>query len=170
MKHLYFMRHGLSEMNKRGLFSGRIDTPLAKEGIVQCQEAGHAFRGTKVDLMVSSPMMRAFESAKIVAGEIDYPEDRIILSELLMERDLGSLEGSNYIKGLPLNRYDGVEHSDNLIERAKQALEFLNNLQADSILIVSHGAIGRAIKYVIDPSLDFNHITGFANADIIKLV
>lgn len=33
MKHLYFMRHGLSVMNKQGVFSGSNDTPLDAEGI-----------------------------------------------------------------------------------------------------------------------------------------
>ncbi len=169
MKHLYFMRHGMSEMNKRGLFAGRSETPLAKEGIEQCRQAGKSLKGTQIDIIVSSPMERAYESAKIIAQEIDYPEDKIILNDLFMERDLGELEGSNYIKGLPMNRYNGVEHSRDLIERAKQALRFLEGLDGDDLLVVSHSAIGRALKYVIDPSIKFSELGSFANAEIVKL-
>lgn len=169
MIHLYFMRHGLSEMNKRGLFAGRSETPLAEEGIEQCRRAAISLKGTKIDIIVSSPMERAYESAKIIAQEIGYPTEKIILNDLLMERDLGELEGSDYVKGLPLNRYNGVEHSRDLIKRAKQALGFLEGLDGDNILVVSHSAIGRALKYVIDPSTKFATLGSFGNAEIVKL-
>ncbi len=170
MKHLYFMRHGLSVMNKKGLFSGRTDTPLAKEGVLQCQEAGRSLKGTPIDLIISSPMLRAFQSAKIVAKEIGYPETKILLNDLFMERDLGSLEGKDYIRGLTLNLHPGVEHSDNLIERAKQAIAFLNNQQANNILVVSHSSLGRALKHAINSGTEFKDIEGFINGNIVKLI
>ncbi len=170
MKQLYFMRHGLSEMNKQGRFSGRIDTPLAKEGIIQSRKAGQLLNGVGLNLIVSSPMKRAYDTAKIVAGEIGYPENAIILSELFMERDLGSLEGKEYIKGLPLNDFDGVEHSNNLIERARAGLTYLNTLDAEIILVVSHSALGRALTHVLNPGAEFGRIGTFGNAEIIKLI
>jgi probable phosphoglycerate mutase len=163
------MRHGMSEMNKRGLFAGRSETPLADEGVEQCRQAGKSLKGTKIDIIVSSPMERAYESAQIIAQEIGYPTDKIILNDLFMERDLGELEGSNYIKGLPLNRYNGVEHSRDLIERAKQALSFLEALDGDNVLVVSHSAIGRALKYAVNPSTKFRELESFRNAEIVKL-
>lgn len=170
MKHLYFMRHGLSEMNKIGLFSGRTDTPLAEEGVKQCEEAAKALDGVKVDLIVSSPMKRAFDSARIVAEQIGYAENKIILSDLFMERELGSLEGSDYQSGLKINGYDGVEHSDNLIARAAIGLEFLNGLDADTILVVSHSAIGRALSTLLSEKKGFDEISSFKNAEIVKLI
>ena len=44
MKQLYFMRHGLSDMNKLGLFSGRTNTGLAPEGVEQCRNAAKTTR------------------------------------------------------------------------------------------------------------------------------
>jgi broad specificity phosphatase PhoE len=87
-----------------------------------------------------------------------------------MERDLGSLEGKEYIKGLPLNDFAGVEHSTNLIQRAEAGLAFLNNLDADSILVVSHSALGRALVHVLNPETEFGQIGTFSNAKFIKLI
>jgi broad specificity phosphatase PhoE len=171
MKHLYFMRHGMSEMNRQGLFSGRSDTPLTKTGIEQCKKAAAALKGVKIDAIVSSPMKRAYDSACIVAEEIGFPEDKITLSDLFMERELGVLEGSDYRRGLPLNSFKGVEHSNNLIARTRLGLEFLNALDADNILVVSHSAVGRALKLMTDPNLsEFASVSGFKNAKIVKLI
>ncbi|MGH7234724.1 MAG: histidine phosphatase family protein [Candidatus Saccharimonadales bacterium] len=164
------MRHGLSEMNKLGRFSGRIDTPLASEGIIQCQTAGKSIKDVEIDVIVSSPMKRAYDSAQIVAEVIGFPKQSIILSELFMERDLGSLEGKQYIKGLPLNNIAGVEHSTNLIDRAKAGIAYLNSLDAEIILVVSHSAIGRALTHVITPDADFSQVSTFDNAKVIKLI
>lgn len=165
------MRHGMSEMNQKGLFSGRSDTPLAEEGIAQCKEAAKALKGVKIDTIVSSPMKRAFDSARIVAEAIGFPEDKIILSDLFMERELGSLEGSDYRRGLPLNKFEGVEQSHNLIARSRLGLEFLSGLDANNILVVSHSAIGRALKLATDAKLDkFSSVEGFKNAEIVKLI
>ena len=170
MKQLYFMRHGLSEMNKQGLFSGQTDTPLAKEGRKQCLKAGRSLKNAGIEVIVSSPMKRAYDSALIVAEVISYPKDAVILSQLFTERNLGSLEGSSYVKGLALNNFDGVEHSTDLIERAKEGLAFLNSLEADIVLVVSHSAMGRALKHTIDPSVDFSQIGTFNNAEVIRLI
>lgn len=170
MKQLYFMRHGLSEMNKLGRFSGRIDTPLAPEGKLQCVEAGRALLGVDIHKIISSPMERAYESAVIVANEIGYPKNEIIIHELFMERDLGSLEGKKYKKGLTMSDVAGLEHSNNLVQRAKAGLDYLNSLDADVILVVSHSALGRALVHVLDPKKDFSQIGTFANAEVIRLI
>ncbi len=170
MKHLYFMRHGISEMNQRGLFSGRSDTPLTKEGIDQCKKAAADLEGVVVDLIVSSPMKRTYDSARVIADEIGYPENKIILSDLFMERELGELEGTDYRKGLNLKKYEGVEQNENLLARAKIGLEYLNGLDADTIVLVSHSAIGRALKSVIDPKQKLHRVSSFKNAELVKLI
>src|SRR5690606_2527197 len=70
MKKLYFIRHGLSVMNRQGVFSGSIDTPLTDEGRKQAKRAGKLARDFGIDYIVSSPLARALETAQIIAGEI----------------------------------------------------------------------------------------------------
>ena len=170
MKQLYFMRHGLSEMNMRGLFSGRVETPLSKQGKLQCQQASLSLKGVDIRAIVCSPMERAYESALIVAQEIKFPKDQLVVNDLFMERDLGVLEGTKYIRGKTLNNVEGMESAEHLVKRAKEGLAFLESLDSDSILLVSHSAIGRALRYVIDPNMKFDEIESFGNAKIVRLI
>ena len=66
MKKLYFIRHGLSEGNVQEIWSGSTDTPLHTEGRAQAKAAGQKAKKLKIDLVVSSPMSRAKETAEII--------------------------------------------------------------------------------------------------------
>jgi len=170
MKHIYFMRHGLSIMNKRGLYAGSLDTPLSKEGIEQCHLAAKDLANIKIDVIISSPMKRALESAKIIAEEINYPINTIVINDLFVERMFGPLEGTKYMPNHNLDGMDGVEHSTSVILRAKAGLDFINSLDAQTILVVSHGALGRALMHAVNPNIDISTIKSFNNAEIIQLI
>jgi len=157
-------------MNKQGIFSGRNDTPLTKEGIVQCHQAAKDLKSIKINAIVTSPMKRALDSAKIIAEEIGFPIEDIIISDLFVERSFGPLEGTTYTKNMDLDTTSGVEHSTSIIKRAQAGLNLINSLDADNVLVVSHGALGRALRHVIDPSLDYHEFEGFNNAEIVKLI
>lgn len=146
MKKLYFIRHGLSEMNKSGHFAGRSDTPLAEEGRYQAKQAGQKAKDLKIDLIVSSPLSRAKETAEIIAGEIGYPADKIELSKLLLERDWGDLEGKPHVTIDDLDEVPNAESWTDLLNRAEKALRFLESKEAENILVVSHGTFGRALR------------------------
>jgi uncharacterized phosphatase len=155
MKRLYFIRHGLSEMNKSGHFAGTIDTPLTDEGRAQAKTAGIGAKRLKIDLIVSSPLMRARETAEILADQIGYPKEKIVLSPLLIERHWGDLEGKPHIKVHDLDEVPNAETSVQLLARAAKALDYLENLEAQNILIVSHGTFGRALRHHIIEDMPF---------------
>jgi uncharacterized phosphatase len=169
MQKLYFVRHGLSLMNIHGLFAGNTETPLTDRGRVQAVEAGQHAKGLGLNLIVSSPASRAHETAVIIATEIDYPVNKIITSELLLERNFGIMEGRDYEPGLNIDEnVPGAESIEQLLERAHTAVAWLRQQEADNILIVSHGAIGRAIRYVLNPEIEFT--LKMDNGQIIELV
>src|SRR5947209_11612271 len=122
MKHLYFVRHGLSVMNKKGVFSGRTETPLDPEGIQQAEAAGKEAKKLQIDLIVSSPMERCCETAAIIAKEIGYPVAEILLEDLFMERAFGVLEGTEYRTDMDLEQHEGVETGKAIVERAGQGV------------------------------------------------
>lgn len=155
MKKLYFIRHGLSEMNKTGHFAGSIDTPLTDEGRAQAKAAGESARLLNINLIVSSPLSRAHETAKIIARQIGYPEDRILISGLLQERHWGVLEGTPHAPVGDLDEVPNAETSHQLLHRAEKALQFLESLDADNILVVSHGTFGRALRHHIVDDMPF---------------
>lgn len=170
MKHLYFVRHGLSEMNKRGLRAGAgSDTPLAPEGHEQARLAGFHAKDLHIDHIISSPQKRAHHTAQIIAREIGYPEDEIVLNSLFVERHYGELEGTTWAPDMNLDGFADVETTDTLLHRMHMAYEFLLTLPADNVLVVSHGATGRALRHIIHPEIPFK--SGyFPNAEIIQLL
>jgi uncharacterized phosphatase len=160
MKKLYFIRHGLSEMNKQGLFAGRADTPLTDEGRAQAKAAGAKAKDLKIDLIISSPLSRARETAEIISREIGYPVDRIKFSDLLIERHWGDLEGTPHIVVHDLDEVPNAETSKDLLSRGESALRYLESLEANNILVVSHGTFGRALRHYIVEDLPFINKSG----------
>ncbi|MDB5175632.1 MAG: histidine phosphatase family protein [Candidatus Saccharibacteria bacterium] len=167
---MYFVRHGLSVMNKQGIFSGRTETPLAPEGLAQAKAAGLELKDVGVDCIVSSPMKRARHTAQIIADEIGYNKDKIILNDLFMERAFGPLEGTPYSKHLQMEDIEGVEPGEELLARAKAGIEFLQTLPYNTIVVTSHGAIGRAMRHLLHPDIPFHGSESFNNAEVIKLL
>jgi broad specificity phosphatase PhoE len=170
MKHLYFIRHGESVMNHEGIFSGRIETPLTSKGKSQAKAAGESLKNMPItiDSIVSSPMGRTMETAEIIADLIGYPKDSILTNHLFTERDFGPLEQTTFQPNL--GDADGVETIAALIARAEQGLTYLHSLPGDTILLVSHGAIGRALRHCISPDIPFRPAAGFTNGEVIKLL
>lgn len=169
MKTLYFMRHGLTKMNVAGVWSGTTETSLTKEGREQAKRAGKTAKDLGIDAIVCSTMGRAIETAEIVAKEIGYPLDAIHKSSLLIERHFGSLEGAPWQPDLNLDGFADVESIDTLKNRALLALEWIETIPGNTILIVSHGATGRMIRHAANPDIPFAGAGKFNNAEIAKL-
>jgi len=157
-------------MNKKGVFSGRTETPLAPEGIEQVKAAGQKAKNLHIDLIVTSPMERARETAAIIARTIDYPVKDIQVSDLFMERDFASLEGKAYSPNRDFSSYEDVESDKAILERASEGLTYLKSLDHDTIMVVSHGAIGRAIRHLLNPSVHFHETERFENGKIVQLL
>lgn len=170
MKKLYFIRHGLSEMNMQGLFSGHTDTPLAAEGRKQAKQAGQAAKGLGINLIVSSPLMRAHDTAKIIAKQIGYPAKRIITNPILVERFYGAMEGKPYAPDINMDGISDFETDDMLLERTHEALQWINSLEADHILVVSHGTFGRALRSILKQEFPMSHPEKLGNAELVCLV
>lgn len=148
---LYFIRHGESEGNNKRLFTGRWDVPLTELGQAQARLAGQNAKSLGIDLIVTSPLIRAQETAQIIAREIDLPPEKIISSDLFMERDYGDLQQKpySYADGLDFETVAHIETSPQLIERGKKAANFLNRLDAAVVLVSSHGTFGRILHHQI---------------------
>lgn len=169
MKTIYFMRHGLTELNEAGLRAGSTETPLTKKGREQAKQAGEQAKSIKIDTIVCSTQGRARETADIVAKEIDFPKEQILHSSLLIERHFGELEGQPYKPDLDLDGFADVESTETILNRARLALEWIESLPGDSILIVSHSGFGRALRHVIHRHIPFTGSGSFNNAEIVKL-
>lgn len=169
MRQLYFIRHGLSQMNFQNLMAGSTDTPLHPEGISQAEEAGLQASRLNLDLIVSSPLIHALDTAKIIAEAIGLGESAILVNKLLAERNFGVLEGQTWVAGRDLSIVQGIETSEQLIERATEAYNWLKSLIVDNILVVSHGSFGRALRTVVENVPYDNKSVANPNAIIYKM-
>jgi broad specificity phosphatase PhoE len=149
MKHLYFIRHGQSELNVLGIFAGSIDTPLTDIGRLQAKQAASEIKSLGIDLIVTSDLSRASETARIIAEEINYATSDIISEALFTEQSYGSLEGKPWTTSVDPNQYPDIETDAEVMARARSGLEYLRKLNADTILLVSHGSYSRALRAAI---------------------
>lgn len=94
---LILLRHGQSTWNLENLFSGWTDVGLTEQGEVEARTAGRlmAEEGLKPDIMFTSVLKRATETADLAleeAGWTDIPTRR---NWRLNERHYGDLQGLN---------------------------------------------------------------------------
>jgi phosphohistidine phosphatase len=83
---LYIVRHGIAIDREDPKSPAEAERYLTEEGIAKTKQVakGIAAVGVHVDLMVSSPYLRAMQTAAIFASALDYPEQKIRQSESLL--------------------------------------------------------------------------------------
>lgn len=168
MKTIYFVRHGESELNVARKVAGHTETPLTKEGRAQAKRAGKQAKDLGIEHIISSPLERAHDTAKIIAKEMKYPVSKIEVNPLFIERFFGAMEAQPY---KPDTDYDGIadaELTHLFLARAEQAVAYLKSLPYSKILVVSHGATGRALRHHIVADMPFHHPVKFENAQIVE--
>ncbi len=109
---LFTVRHGLTELNRDKRVGGRYDAPLIDEGRRQAREANGSFDGIPFDVVISSPLSRALETAEIIAG---VRREDIVVEDGCTERSFGEMEGltpAQVRERLPQVRYVRIGHVD----------------------------------------------------------
>ncbi len=160
---IYVVRHGRTKWNERGIMQGLTDIDLDDVGIKQAYLAKEELIGVNFDVCFSSPLRRASKTAEIIVDN----RCKIIYDDLLIERSMGTFEKKPYnlYKNSPYWDYN-LNLSDNGVESIKhlfsRASEFLNKIKKQyndkTVLVVSHGALIRALHYLImgyDSKTDF---------------
>mmetsp|Transcript_9553 Transcript_9553/g.12374 ORF Transcript_9553/g.12374 Transcript_9553/m.12374 type:complete len:577 (-) Transcript_9553:280-2010(-) len=94
---IVMIRHGKTEHNKLGLFTGWEDVPLATDGVTEAKEAGKLLKkhGFEFDVVYTSWLSRAIETAWYVMDEMGCLWLPIIKSWRLNERMYGGLTGQS---------------------------------------------------------------------------
>ncbi|HEV7454031.1 MAG TPA: histidine phosphatase family protein [Candidatus Saccharimonadales bacterium] len=184
MHKLFFIRHGVTDDNVKHIFSGRNE-PLADEGRRQATQAGQQAKaaGMTFDAIIASSWPRAIETARLIAEATGFPADKIEVSDLFIERNVGPLTDTPYDdffgKGHIYKEIDdlpGVETIPVLQERAAQALAMIKARPENNILVVSHGGFGRAFRRAAqgvpysDEFRDAQPHDSIPNASLIQLI
>ena len=87
---LYVVRHGETEWNKEEIFRGRKDVPLNATGTKQAEKTGRYFTGKSLDVVLSSPLSRAMQTAQAVARMTGVQVEAV---EQLTDMSFGIWEG-----------------------------------------------------------------------------
>ena len=95
---LYIIRHGQTAMNKAKALQGRSDSELNETGRAEAAAAGELFKeqGVLFDRVFTSPLKRAAETARIIAGSVPAEADA-----RLIEMDYGPYEGMDLTNPAP---------------------------------------------------------------------
>jgi broad specificity phosphatase PhoE len=159
MYFITFLRHGESEGNQSSLLQGQSDYPLTSAGIEQAQHLASFWKSldTKFDLIISSPLLRASQTAEIISNCMKVP---IEFDPAWKERNFGRLQGAELQEidqrtpqvdfFHPFDPIGGNGESQlDLYIRASQALQKIIRQPSGSYLVVSHGGILNKALYVI---------------------
>jgi probable phosphoglycerate mutase len=91
--HVVIIRHGQSQGNAEGRFGGHTDTPLSPRGRKQAQATAKALASEKFDVIYSSDLPRAIETASPLA---ELAGVSLITTDALRERSVGVMEGLTF--------------------------------------------------------------------------
>jgi broad specificity phosphatase PhoE len=155
MTRVLILRHAQSTWNAEGRWQGWSDAPLSPLGELQAAAAGRALAlvGYRPDLVVSSDLSRARQTAELMAKELGY-EAPLELDADLREQDLGlwnGLTNAEIASRWPAElaaRAAGAfgtvpegEKSEQFSERSMRAVDRLGATALDEVLAITHGGV-----------------------------
>ncbi len=157
---IYIVRHGQTDWNIEGRYQGRIDIELNEKGIEQAYKIHDELKNIKFDLVFSSPLKRAYKTAKIICN------NNIIKDERLIERCNGELEGKlkSEVEEIidfndPNENKMGIENINDFRYRIKNFFEDItSNYKGKNILVVTHAGVSIYAKCFFEGEpLDSNY-------------
>ena len=150
---IYMVRHGETDKNLLGLIQGQTESKLTKKGIEEAKEIKELVSSLDIDVVISSPLSRALDTAHLIT------EKDVIVDERLIERNYGLSEGKepnedftkkywDFKLNTNMNEVEPVKH---LLSRVSDFVEDMRNKYPDKkILVVSHSGVLRALHYVLN--------------------
>jgi uncharacterized phosphatase len=136
------VRHGETDWNALGKLQGQTDIPLNITGIQQAQECRELLKKTNWDVIITSPLKRARQTAEIINRDLNVP---LIEMSDLMERGFGDAEGMNLeerLSSFPNGDYSNQEDNGIFTKRVMAGIDQINDrFSGGKVLIVSHGAV-----------------------------
>ena len=177
MSVLYLVRHGQSEWNRLGRIQGRRESPLTGTGREQADAVGRLLRAALPEPgldIVASPLVRAFETAAIIAEALDRAASDVRTDPRITDFDVGVLAGypgwdavaADHPELARLRLEDPLrfrppcgESGADVLARVRDFLDSRETAGRDT-LVVGHGVINKFLRAAA---------RGIAGADIIAL-
>ncbi len=170
---IFFVRHGESVANLQYVFSNRgYKHGLTAKGRQQANTLAKNLDAIPFRLIYSSPLLRAIETAQILADHLSCPVQN---TDALREYDCGILEGRSdpvsweifyyvfdqWMLGNLDERIEGGESFNDITRRfipfLEGVLEKFQHTSAD-IIMVGHGGLFRCVLPLVVEDLDFKYL------------
>jgi probable phosphoglycerate mutase len=143
----WFLRHGETDWNARGLSQGNIDIPLNANGLAQARTAAELLRDRRIASIVASPLSRARITAEIAAEVAAVP---VAIDPDLVETSFGAQDGQpmtawfdDWIAGT----FTPPDAEPFAALRARAIAAITRALGHPApVLVVGHGAFFRALR------------------------
>ena len=153
---LLLVRHGQSEGNASGVVQGHVDFGLSDLGWRQAEATAAVVATLKVDRVVSSPLRRAFDTAKVIGAAVGAEVEAF---PGLMEYNIGEASGltgaqirerfpdimAAYRRG-ERPRFPGEEGREIFLQRVSGVLDEFRETDL-SVVAVAHGGVVGALCY-----------------------
>ena len=164
---LYMVRHGQSETNLAGKYTGWAQVNLTEQGIADAKRAGRYLSGLHFDRVYSSDLVRAVQTAQIAipgCEPVQLPE--------LREIGLGTLEmrpvaeciaqyGQQHVedrRNYEFTRYGG-ENNEILRRRVARFFQMLEDDPCECAVAFAHaGVLQCALDIVLGQPVDRSHL------------
>ncbi|MBV9099091.1 MAG: histidine phosphatase family protein [Frankiaceae bacterium] len=155
-RRVLLLRHGRTEWNATGRFQGQQDSALDGIGRAQAAAAAVAVAPMHPDIVLSSDLARARDTAAFVSDEAGLP---VVTDARLREIHLGRWEGltraearaqfpeeyASWQAGIDARRGDGETYAEVGARAVACVLESLDRLGPGSLVVaVTHGGTARA--------------------------
>jgi probable phosphoglycerate mutase len=182
MAEIWLVRHGQTDWNLEGRFQGQLDVPLNDTGMDQARVLADQLSEKKFCALYSSDLMRARQTAEIIAGRVNLPikfdrrlreiaqgEVEGLLLEEVKLRHVGSLE--ERILNPVHARMPGGESVSEVALRFQEAInEIACAHPIEPVLVASHGLaiatmVCKARGYPLESV--YSHIQDNATAEVI---
>jgi broad specificity phosphatase PhoE len=165
------LRHGVTDWNRQGLFQGRTDNPLNDMGVSQAHAAAERLRKLSFDRVVASPLIRARQTAEIIATAAGKPLD---VDDGIIECDFGSLEGTSIAETMKIHGLrtledlvsilppDGEPWASISARSLRCVARWLDRHPTGTILFVCHDAVMQSMSEALcNRWIDNRHGTPF---------
>lgn len=164
-KTFYFIRHGQTDLNLKGIVQGRgVNTSLNENGRKQADAFFNAYKHIRFNKIYTSTLIRTYETVERFVNELEIPrEDLIGLDEISWGIYEGKVQDETIMQGFKAlvsswknneldNHIENGESPNQLVQRQKEAISYiLNKEYEETVLVCMHG---RALRIMLC------HLTG----------
>ena len=164
---ILLVRHGETVDNARQIMQGQTQGELNEQGRRQAREVADRLKDEPVDVVLSSDLRRAVQTAEIIARPHLHA---VSTTPLLRERDWGSFTGRFIpnLKGIVWP--DDIESEESLLQRARSFLIYIAaTYPGKRVVAVGHGIINKAILAVY-AQCPMREVQRMMNAEVRRIV